>query len=148
MAQKMSTGLCDDLLDANPLKTIFNLGFIKVYSGTPPATADAAIGGGNTLLCTVSNNSTGTGLTFEASASGGVLAKNSGETWSGVNAASGTATFYRLVSASDTGASSTTEQRVQGTIGTGGADMNVGSTSLTSSATFTVNYFTQSFVPS
>lgn len=146
MAERMSTGLCNKLLDTNPLKTIFNLGFIKIYDGTPPASADAAATG--TLLCTVSNNSTGTGITFETAASGGVIAKKSSETWSGVNAASGTASYYRLVAAGDTGALSTTEARVQGTIGTGGTDMVLGSTALTSGATFTLNYFTQALVPS
>ncbi len=146
MAQKMSTGLCNKLLDTNPLKTIFNLGFLKIYGGSVPATADAAASA--TLLCTVSVSSGGTGVTFETTASGGVILKKSSETWSGVNAASGTATHYRLVAAGDTGASSTTEARIQGTVGTGGADMNLGSTSLTSAATFTINYFSQAFVPS
>lgn len=147
MAEKMSTGLCSQLLDTNPLKTLFNLGFIKIYAGTVPATADADIGSA-TLLCTVSNNSTGTGITFASAASAGVIAKNASETWSGTNVVTGTATFYRLVPATNTTTLSTTEARVQGTIGTGGTDMVVGSTSLTNGATFTINYFTQAFVPS
>lgn len=146
MAQKMSTALCNQLLLNNPFKTIFNLGFLKFYSGTAPATADAALTG--TLICTVSNNSTGTGLTFDTTATGGVIAKNPAETWSGVNAASGTITHWRLVAAGDTGALSTTEARVQGTVGTGGTDIVVGNAALTSGATFTMNYFTEAFVPS
>jgi hypothetical protein len=146
MALKMSTGLCNKLLDTNPGKTIFNLSFLKVYSGAAPATADAALTG--TLLCTVSNNSTGTGLTFDSAASAGVLAKNPGETWSGVNAASGTATHFRHVAAGDDGTLSTTQARVQGTVGTGGTDMVVGNPALTSGATFTINFATLSFVPS
>lgn len=146
MSEKMSTGLCNKLLDTGSLKSIFNLGFLKIYAGSAPATADAATTG--TLLCTVSNNSTGTGLTFDASAASGTLPKNSGETWSGTNGATGTATHYRLVAVGDTGALSTTEARIQGTIGTGGTDMVVGSVALVNGATFTVNYFTQSLVPS
>lgn len=145
--EKMSTGTCNKLLDTNPLKTIFNLGFIKIYAGTVPATADASIGSA-TLLCTVSNASTATGLTFDTSATGGVIAKNTGEVWSGVNVADGVATFYRLVAAGDDGTTSTTQARVQGTVGTGGTDMVVGNTALVNGATFTVNYFTQAFVPS
>lgn len=144
MAQKMSTGLCDKLMTNNPFKTIFNLGFLKIYSGTAPATADAAVTG--TLLCTVSNNSTGTGITFDSS-TGGVLPKAAAETWSGVNGASGTASHYRLVAAGDTGALSTTEARIQGTIGTGGTDMVMGNTALTNGATLTINFLTQSLVP-
>lgn len=147
MAQKMSTGLCNKLLDTDCFREIFDLGFVKIYSGTVPATADAALGGA-TLLCTVSINSTGTGLEFAATASGGVLAKDSGDTWSGTNAATGTASFYRLVAVGDDGTSSSTQARVQGTIGTGGSDMNVGSTTLTSGQPFTLNYFTQALVPS
>lgn len=146
MALRMSTGLCNKLHDTNPTKTIFNLGFLKIYGGTPPASADAAATG--TLLCTVSNNSTGTGLTFDPAATGGVLPKKSGEVWSGVNGTAGTATHFRLVAAGDTGALSTTEARVQGTIGIGGTDMVVGNPVLASGATFTINFATLSFVPS
>lgn len=145
--EKMSTGLCNQLLDTAPLRDIFELGFIKVYAGTVPATADASIGSA-TLLCTVSVNSTGTGLSFDAAASGGVIAKDPGDVWSGTNAATGAATFYRVVAVGDTGALSTTQPRIQGTCGTGGADMNMGTTTLTSAATFTLNYFTQALVPS
>lgn len=146
MALRMSTGLCNKLHDTNPTKTLFNLGFLKIYAGTAPASADAAVTG--TLLCTVSNNSTGTGLTFDPSASGGTLPKKTGETWSGINGAAGTATHFRLVAAGDTGVLSTTEARVQGTIGIGGTDMVVGNPALSNGATFTVNFATLSFVPS
>lgn len=147
MSEKMSTGLCNKLLDTSALRTIFNLGCIKIYAGTVPSAADDSVGGA-TLLCTVTNNSTGTQVTFEAAAVGGVIAKKTSEVWSGVNAAGGTATFYRLVAAGDTAALSTTEARIQGTIGTGGADMNLGTTLLVNGATFTVNYFTQALIPS
>jgi UDP-N-acetylglucosamine enolpyruvyl transferase len=140
MAIKTSTGLRNQMLDTNPLKTVFNLGFLKIYAGTVPADADASIGSA-TLLCTVSVNSTGTGITFASTASGGTIVKNSGEVWSGVNVATGTATFYRLVAAGDTGASSTTEARVQGTVATSGADLNLTSTSLTSAATQSIDYY-------
>jgi hypothetical protein len=140
MAIKTSTGLRNQMLDTNPLKTVFNLGFLKIYAGAVPADADASIGSA-TLLCTVSVNSTGTGITFASTASGGTIVKNSGEVWSGVNVATGTATFYRLVAAGDTGASSTTEARVQGTVATSGADLNLTSTSLTSAATQSIDYY-------
>jgi len=150
MAEKMSTGLCNMLMGGvtghGDLKTIVDSNFkLMIYAGTVPATADAALGGA-TLLCTVSNG--GSAVTMDTAAAAGVLAKNTGETWSGTNAATGTATFYRFQKTADDGLSSAVEPRIQGTIGTGGADMNVGSTSLVSAATFTVNYFTQALVPS
>ena len=130
MAVKSSTGLRNKLLDNNSFRATMNLGFVKIYSGTPPAIADDAIGGGNTLLCTISNNNTATGLTFEAVAVGGALFKTAAEVWSGINAAGGVATFYRHVAVGDTGVLSTTQARVQGTISVIGDDMNLTSTTL------------------
>lgn len=144
---KMSTGLCSQLLDTGSLKSIFNLSFVDLYAGTVPATADASVGAA-TKIVRVSNASGGTGVTFNASAVAGVIAKNAGETWSGVNLATGTVTFFRHVLTADTAAASTTDPRIQGTVGTGGADMNLSSVALVSGATFTLNYYTQAFVPS
>lgn len=139
MALKTSTGLRNKMLDANPLKTIFALGFIKIYTGAAPATADAATTG--TLICTISNASTATGINMAAAAADGVLTKLGSEVWSGVNANSNTAGYYRHVAAGDTGNSSTTEARIQGVIATAGADLNLSSTALTSGATQTVDYY-------
>lgn len=145
MAEKMSTGLCNKLLDTGSLKATFNTARIRIYSGTPPATADAALSG-NTLLVEIAD--AGSNLTWDTAASGGVLAKAGASTYSGTNAATGTATFYRLVNNADAGGSSTTDPRIQGTVGTGGTDMVLGSTALVSGATTTLNYWTQAFVPS
>jgi hypothetical protein len=141
MALKVSTGLRNYLLDTGSLKASLAAGFIKIYSGTVPSSADDAIAGGNTLLCTISSNGTGTGINFDTSAASGIIAKASGETWKGTNAASGTATFYRHVSASDTGALSTTERRLQGAIATAGSDMNFSSVALTSGAEQKIDYY-------
>jgi hypothetical protein len=141
MSIKLSTGLRNKMLDTNPLKAILASGFIKLYAGTPPADADAAIGGGNTLLCTISVNSGGTGLTFAASATDGTIVKNASEVWSGLNVATGTATFYRHIGASDTAALSTTEPRIQGTIGLAGTDMVLTNNVLASGATQTIDYY-------
>ena len=139
MALQASTGLRNKLLDTGSLKSVFALGFIKIYSGAAPADADAATTG--TLLCTISNNSTGTGINMAAAAAAGVLEKLASETWSGVNAASGTATHYRHVAVGDTGALSTTEARLQGLVGTVGVEMNLSSTTLTSGATQTLDFY-------
>jgi len=140
MALKTSTGLRTKMLDTNSLKTLFALGFIKIYSGAVPANADAAITG--TLLCTISNASTATGINMAAAAVAGVLAKLSSEVWSGVNAASATATYYRHIAAGDDGTLSTTQARIQGTVATAGADLNLSATALTSGATQTIDYYT------
>lgn len=139
MTFKISSGLRDALLLDTGLSSCLDGGFIKIYGGTVPANADAALTGA-TLLCTVSLASGATGLSFDAPAAG-VLPKAAAQVWSGVNAASGTATFYRFAGAADTGVLSTSEYRVQGTIGLAGADMNLTSTVLVSGATQAIDYF-------
>ena len=139
MTAKFSTGLRNKLLDTGSLASLMAGGLIKIYSGSPPASADDAASG--SLLCTISLNSTGTGVNMASTATGGVLAKSTAETWSGVVALSGAATYYRHVAASDTGAASTTQARLQGEIATAGAELNLSSTTLTSGATQTVDYY-------
>jgi hypothetical protein len=142
MAFKESTGIRNANLVTGSITSLLNGGFIKIYSGPSPATADAAITG--TLLCTISNNSTATGLTFETSASGGSVTKKLAEVWSGVNAATGTAGYYRFVTPTDDGTLSTTQYRLQGDIATAGAELNLSSISLTAGATQTIDYFVYS----
>ena len=140
MSVKASTGLRNGMLDSGSLKSQLDAGFIKLYGGTAPATADAALGGA-TLLCTLSINSTGVGINFDTTATGDVLSKAPGEIWSGTNVASSTATFYRHVAAADDGTLSTTAPRLQGTIAVAGADMNLSSVALVNGATQTLAYY-------
>jgi len=141
MSLKVSTGLRTQLLDTGSLKSILDGGSIKIYSGTVPSTADAALDPANTLLCTVTVASGSTGLSFDTAASEGVLSKPSLTVWSGVNAATGTASFYRHVASADDGTASTTQPRLQGAISTYGAELNLTSTTLTSGATQTIDYY-------
>lgn len=139
MTVKSSTGLRNHVLAVGSVKNALDGCLIKLYGGTAPADADAAASG--TLLATISVNNTGTPVTFNASADGGVLAKNSGEVWAGAVSASGTCTHYRIVKPGDTGASSTTDIRVQGSVGLIGADLNVSNNVLVASAIQNVDYF-------
>ena len=141
MSLKASTGLRNKLMDTGSLKATLALGAIKIYSGTPPTAADDAIGSGNTLLCTITVASGATGLSMAAAAVGGVLSKLTTDVWSGVNAASGTASFYRHVAAGDTGTSSATEARLQGLVAVAGAELNLSSVNLTAGATQTIDYY-------
>lgn len=142
MAIKTSTGLRNHALATGSVKNALDNGFLKIYgTAAAPATADAAVPGGAVLLVTISNNSTGTGITLDSAAAAGIIAKNSGEVWSGVNAATGTALWFRQVAAGDDGTESTTQPRIQGSIATAGADMNISNTTLTSGATHTVNNY-------
>lgn len=143
MTLKVSTGLRNGVLVTGSLKSLLAAGFLKIYAGTEPATADAALGSA-TLLTTISISSGGTGINLDTTASGGVVTKAPSETWSGTNAATGTASFFRFVAPGDDGTLSTTQVRMQGTVGLAGADMNLSSVTLTSAATQTIDYFTVS----
>ncbi len=138
MSVKLSTALRNHLLVSGSIKSAFDPGSeIRVYGGTVPATADAAIGGA-TLLLTIKNGSSG--ITFAASAAGGVLLKNASETWSGTAVASGVPTFYRHVLTADDGSASTSALRYQGTCGAAGADMNFTAGALTDGGAETLSY--------
>ena len=140
MALKTSTGLRNGVLSGGSLKSRLDGGRINIYAGTPPATADDAVGAA-TLLCAITLNSTGTGINFDAAAAGGVLQKAPGEVWSGANVTGGVAAWYRHVAAGDDGTLSTTAPRVQGLVGVAGADLNLSSVSLVAGATQTVDYY-------
>lgn len=127
---KRSTGLRASILTA--FKAAMDGSVIDYYSGTAPASADDALNGDNVLLCTISVDGTGTGVTFDADTSTGVLIKNTSEVWSGAIVASGTASFFRMRKPSDDGSSSMALSRLQGTLGLNDADLNL------SSMTFTV----------
>lgn len=132
MAIKTSTGLAAHLMVTGSAKDAFDLGFIKVYSGSEPTTADAAISG--TLLWTISVDGAGTGLTFDAVAVDRALVKPSADTWGGATVG-GVAGYWRLVGSADTGVLSTTQPRIQGTCGsTAGADLYMSNTTLTTDA--------------
>ena len=140
MALKTSTGLRNGVLSGGSLKSRLDGGRINIYAGTPPATADDAVGAA-TLLCAVTLNSTGAGINFDTAAAGGVLQKDPGEVWAGANVTGGVAAWYRHVAAGDDGALSTTAPRVQGLVNVAGADLNLSSVSLVTGATQTVDYY-------
>ena len=95
-------------------------GLLRIYSGTPPANADAVLSG-NTLLAELALSAT-----FAPGASGGVLTANAITPDSSADA-TGTATFFRLVTSGGT-------SKVQGTVGTSGADMNFNTTNFVAGA--------------
>ena len=141
MGIQVSTGLRNGLLDSNSFKDALDGGLLYIYSGTPPASVNDALSG-NTLLSTISLSGGGSGINFEPNAVAGVLSKAAAETWQGTNAASGTATFFRFCEAGgDPSAASSTEQRIQGSVGVAGADLNLSSVSLTAAATQTIDFF-------
>lgn len=84
------------------------------------------------------------GLAWGDSANG-VLSKLITQVWSGVAVATGTAGWFRIeASVSDAGGVDSTESifRADGTIATAGGEINMGSTSITTGLTYTLDTFT------
>ncbi|HET6631525.1 MAG TPA: hypothetical protein VFG73_02300 [Rhodanobacteraceae bacterium] len=122
MSAKFSIALQNYVNVTGSLKAALESSAAKIYlySGPVPASADEAIDAGSTLLATIGAGAAHTdALTFEAASSNGVLTKTAAETWAGVVAASGTATFLRLCVGADTGsaAAGAADYRVQDTVG-------------------------------
>lgn len=140
MSLKFSTGLRQGLAVSGSLRSLLNQGLLRIYSGTVPTNADAALGSA-VLLNEISAGGTGTTLTFEAAAPGGVLTKSAAENWTGNNLESGTPSFFRFVQPTDTGNASTTEVRLQGTCGPIGNDLMITQLPLVASQPLTLELF-------
>lgn len=157
-----SVALRNGMLQGSSVKEQLDSGFLYIYAGTVPTDADAALDmvGTHTQLAKIAADAVPvdagvTGLTFAATASNGALAKNAAETWASIinfvgkdSAQAGvgplTATFFRFCKATDNGqaAGDTTTPRIQGSVGTSGADLNLTSTALSDNGTNTVGIAT------
>ena len=129
------------------LDEIFRNGVLRIYSGSQPASADAAETGTLLLEVTVSGGafsggSPTNGLNFngEAAASG-LMTKESGETWQGTGAANGTAGWFRFYANAYTTGASTTARRFDGVCATSGGQLNMSSTAIVSGVVTTVDTF-------
>lgn len=114
---------------ADALATSLNSGYLRIYSGTEPATADTALSG-NTLLAELRFNATAA-----PSAVAGLLTFNA-ITQDSSNDASGTATFFRAFR------SNGTTVEFQGTVGTSGTALVMASTTITAGGTTAVSSLT------
>ena len=139
---KLSTGLRNHIATVGSAMAALQNGFIDIYSGAEPATADADATGA-TKLVRISLDSTGAGLALEAKTAG-VFGKPDAATWSGVNAATGSPLWFRHVTAEDTGGASTSALRIQGNIATSGAAMNITVATLNQGETFPVTAYSVS----
>ena len=145
MTIRFSTQLRTNLAGAIGFASSFEKGVIEIYTGSQPATADAAVTG--TLLGTMTQSSLPftpgvitNGLTFAAAANGSV--SKSG-TWSFVGVAAGTAGWFRLkANAIDAGALSTAAVRMDGSCATSGADLNISNINVAVGAPSTCDVFT------
>jgi hypothetical protein len=110
----------------------FDSGVLEIRSGAAPG-PEAAEGG--TLLASIT-------LPADAfaAASGSSMAKAG--TWQDASAdGTGTAAHFRMRRSGDSGGASTTTSRLEGTVGTSGADINLDSTSITAGQSVTITSF-------
>lgn len=138
---KFSTGLRNAVLASQSLRDAVSGSQLAIYAGTPPNSADDALGSA-VLLAALTVDGLGTGVTFSSTASNGTIGKAAAENWQSTIQSTGTASFFRLIPLTGaTDAASPTEFRIQGSIGVAGSDMVVPNTLLTTGETFAINSF-------
>jgi len=147
MAIRLSDALRTHILETSSVEAALALGFLIIYSGSQPASAnDAATG---VRLATIAVDDGAVGLTFDGIVSAGTLPKAVAETWSGTAAATGTAGYFRwneLVTdkagtetAADTGGVSNIA--MDGSIAVTGGDINMSNVSVVTGALQSVTVF-------
>ena len=121
------------------IKGALHLGNINIYTGPQPISADSGATG--TLLGTVINNGTATGLTFLPAANG-TLSKTDDELWRFTGLAAGTAGWFRFFPlGGDPSTSSSSEARIDGSIAAAGGDVNLTNLSITVGSPNTIDVF-------
>ena len=138
MAHQSSTGLRNAMVAA--MATALANGRIDIYSGEPPADADAAPTG--TLLVQVSKNGDGSPLAMPGPGAGGLIKKPVGDVWRGTNLATGRAGYYRYVSTADGTNPSVTDCRMQGRVGEVDAELILSNVDLVAGAAQDIKDFT------
>ena len=146
MTVRLSTGLRNAMAGATGFAGALETGVIYVYTGSQPATADAAVTG--TLLGTITKDgnawaagSATNGLEFAAAANG-AIAKEPAHVWKMTGVAAGTAGWFRFVgNAADAGGTSTALARLDGSVGTANADLNMANVTVAVGTPITIDTF-------
>ena len=143
MTIRLSTGMRDAINNGGVnggVKGALTLGFIYIFTGAQPTNADTGAPG--VLLGKVTLNGDGvTGINLGNSANG-VIEKAAAEAWRFVGLADGAAGWWRYSEPSDSPtANSNTSKRIDGSIGTAGADANIANTNIVTGAVSTVDQF-------
>lgn len=126
MASSLTAAQRNSALDA--IRASYNSGKLRIYSGSVPANADAALGGATQLVELTLN------ATAFPAASGGVITANA--ITGGTAGASGTASFFRLLD------SAGTTVLAQGAVGTSGTELILPTTTVSSGVTVTCSSLT------
>lgn len=123
MAYKLGQAWANAALDG--ARARFNTGFIRIYSGTEPATAGTALSG-NTLLAELTTGNPATGAAASNTLTFNAITQDASAD------ATGTATFFRIFNTDGT----TVEG--QGSVGVSGADLNINSVSIVAGGTVSI----------
>lgn len=147
MAIRLSNALRTAIMVTGSAKSRLDGGFLYLFSGTQPASSEDAAAG--TLLGAVSINGAGvTGLTFTTGDNPGEMKKTVAEVWQATGIAAGTARWFRFqrldtdeatTRAAATAAASGTTERLDGSVGTSGADLVAANISIAVGAPLTVS---------
>lgn len=124
------------------ISDLFRNCVIDIYSGSQPATADAAETGTKLVSITLDSgtfvaDAAANGLNFDVAASG-VLSKDTDETWSGLGLAAGTGGWFRMYDNGYTTGASTEEIRLDGSVATSGSQLTLSNTAITVGGTTSV----------
>lgn len=127
----LNTQLSNEAVNAmaNALSDLLDNGYLRIYDGSQPATADTAVST-QTLLAELRFNATAA-----PAASGGLLTFNSITSDSSANA-TGTASWFRALKSDGTSAV------MDGTVGTSSSNMIIATTSISAGQTVSCSSFT------
>lgn len=136
MAITISTALATYAADHGYNSAFDTNGILEFHDGQRPTTADTTATGTNTLASiTLPAN------VFIDPSVAGVMTKN-GVWATSAAAANGNATWFRFKLTTDSGTTGTGDIRLDGNVGTSGADMTMSTTAVTQGSPITVNTFT------
>lgn len=138
MALRLSTGVRDGLAGTAGLKGMFDGGFIRIYTGGQPSSADDAETG--TELVEISTTAGTVGVSFGTVGSGNL--PKSAAIWSGIAIVAGVGGWFRLYDSNKATGSNGTARRIDGNVGVSGSDLVLGNSSISLGATVTIDTFT------
>lgn len=125
VATAVRNAMCDAAVDSVDAGS--GAGKLRIYSGSRPAGPDTAPGGGNTLLAEITLDDPA----FGAASSGAATLDVSPDKQDTSADATGTATWARLVDSDGNG-------KIDCSVGTSGADINLNTTSIVAGAVVTI----------
>ena len=122
---------------------LFREGNLHIYTGTQPTSANDVESGSKLVEITQGSaaftpGTFANGLNFGAVVAG-VIAKETGEVWSGEASATGTAGWFRFYANDEGTGADSSKIRFDGAIATSGAQLNMSNTAITSGGTTTVD---------